>query len=69
MIYAQYLMDRYLGKKGQGLTEYAIILLLVVLIGVAIYTGTGVANIKAQITNLYSIIGTDLSTISTKSGS
>jgi len=44
LTYVQYLMNRYLGEKGQGLTEYAIILLLVVLIGVMIWFGF---NIKA----------------------
>lgn len=64
IMYAQYLMDRYLGKKGQGLTEYAIILLLVVLIGVTIYN---TSSLKDTITSIYSTINTDLGSI--KSGS
>lgn len=63
MMYAQYLMDRYLGKKGQGLTEYAIILLLVVAIGVAVWTDF---NIKTQITEMYSTIHADLTSITSK---
>lgn len=55
MMYAQYLMDRYLGKKGQGLTEYAIILLMVVLIAVVIWQGNG---LKSMITGIYQNIGT-----------
>ena len=51
MMYAQYLMDRYLGKKGQGLTEYAIILLMVVLIAVVIWQGNG---LKSMITGILS---------------
>lgn len=54
MMYAQYLMDRYLGKKGQGLTEYAIILLMVVLIAVVIWQGNG---LKSMITGIYQNIG------------
>lgn len=55
MMYAQYLMDRYLGKKGQGLTEYAIILLMVVLIAVVVWQGNG---LKSMITGIYQNIGT-----------
>jgi hypothetical protein len=62
MIYAQYLMDRYLGKKGQGLTEYAIILLLVVAIGLMVWTNF---NIKGQIQGFYQTISTDLGKITT----
>lgn len=58
--YVQYLWNRYMGEKGQGLTEYAIILLLVVIIGLLIYTQSG---LKGQIQGLYSTIGTNLSTL------
>ena len=62
--YVQYLMNRYLGEKGQGLTEYAIILLLVVLIGIAIWNNF---NIKASLALIYSKIGSDLSSIANSS--
>jgi hypothetical protein len=58
--YIQYVMDRYAGEKGQGLTEYAIILLLVVLIGVMIWFGF---NVRGSVSALYSKIGSDLSSI------
>lgn len=58
--YVQYLMNRYLGEKGQGLTEYAIILLLVVIIGMIVWFNFG---IKDQISTIYSKIGTDLKSI------
>ena len=62
IMYAQYLMDRYLGKKGQGLTEYAIVLLLVVMIGVVIWQGSGIYD---QLTKMYNAINKDLGTITT----
>ncbi|MCI1821954.1 MAG: hypothetical protein LKI63_06595 [Megasphaera sp.] len=64
LTYVQYLMNRYLGEKGQGLTEYAIILLLVVLIGVMVWFGF---NIKGSLSTIYSKIGSDLSSIATTS--
>lgn len=64
LTYVQYLMHRYLGEKGQGLTEYAIILLLVVLIGIMIWFSFG---IKGSLTSIYSKIGSNLSSIATTS--
>lgn len=58
--YAQYLWNRYMSEKGQGLTEYAIILLLVVLIGVMVWWGF---DIKASLSTIYSTIGTKLSSV------
>lgn len=58
--YVQYLMNRYLGEKGQGLTEYAIILLLVVLIGMLIWF---TFDIRGQLSTLYGKISSDLSSI------
>lgn len=60
MMYAQYLVDRYLGKKGQGLTEYAIVLLLVVLVGAVIW---GTSGIKESLDTMYTNINTTLSSI------
>ena len=56
--YVDYVFHKYFGVKGQGLTEYAIILLLVVLIGVTLFS---TSSLKAQITGLYTTITTDLS--------
>ena len=61
MLQMQQWMDRYLGKKGQGLTEYAIILLLVVLIGITIYS---TSSLSGKINAIYTQIGNDLSTMS-----
>lgn len=63
ILYMQQLMDRYLGKKGQGLTEYAIILLLVVLIGITIYSTN---HLQDKIQAIYTQIGTHLDTFSNK---
>ena len=57
--YVDCMLHKYFGVKGQGLTEYAIILLLVVLIGVVIFS---TSSLKSQITGLYSTITTDLRT-------
>ncbi|MGE1062987.1 hypothetical protein NXG27_10250 [Megasphaera paucivorans] len=62
--YIQYVMNRYAGEKGQGLTEYAIILLLVVLIGVMIWFGF---HVRGSVSMLYSKIGSDLSSIASSS--
>ena len=53
----QQLMDRYFVTEGQGLTEYAIILLLVVLSGVTLYTTNGIQN---KISGIYRTVGTYL---------
>lgn len=65
--YAQYFWNRYMSERGQGLTEYAIILLLVVLIGMAIYFGTGMMDIKSQLISIYSKIGSDMNSMATSS--
>lgn len=64
LTYMQYVMNRYLGEKGQGLTEYAIILLLVVLIGVMVWFGF---NIRGSLSTIYSKIGTNISSIANTS--
>lgn len=45
------------GKKGQGLTEYAVILGIVVLIGTAI---AGSDSFQTKVINLYDNVGTSL---------
>jgi hypothetical protein len=49
-----------LNRRGQGLTEYGIILLLVVLIGGAVWSGF---DIKASLSTIYSTISSDLQSI------
>ena len=49
-----------LNRKGQGLTEYALILLLVVMIGCLVWFH---ADIKEQISTIYAAIETDLKSI------
>ena len=61
--YVQYLWNRYMGEKGQGLTEYAIILLLVVLIGILVWF---TFDIRAQLSTIYGKISSDLSSIASK---
>ena len=58
--YVQYLWNRYMGEKGQGLTEYAIILLLVVLIGSMVWF---TFDIRGSLSTIYSKISSDLSSI------
>lgn len=58
--YVQYLWNRYMGEKGQGLTEYAIILLLVVLIGMLVWF---TFDIRGQLSTIYGKISSDLSSI------
>lgn len=61
-------MENYLSRKGQGMIEYAIIVLIVVLIGVTLY---GNSTISSQITNLYNKVGAtiDSNFTTTTSGS
>lgn len=47
-------------KKGQGLTEYGIILLLILGVGLGVYYGF---NIKAQVGDMYSTVSSDLRSI------
>lgn len=47
-------------KKGQGLTEYAVILGIVVLIGSTIAAND---NFKSSITSLYQTVGKSLNTL------
>jgi len=51
-IYWDYVNARYLGQKGQGMVEYAVILAMVVVLAAA-FTSTGdfTTNIKATLTN------------------
>ena len=60
LTYVQYLWNRYMGEKGQGLTEYAIILLLVVLIGIMVWF---TFDIRGSLSTIYHQISSDLSSI------
>ena len=42
-------LDRYLGEKGQGIVEYALILAFVVVVAVAITNGGGLREKVAQV--------------------
>ena len=50
-------LDRYLGEKGQGIVEYALILAFVVVVAVAITNGGGlrdkVQQVFTDITNAF----------------
>ena len=50
--YFKFLTHRYLGQKGQGIVEYAVILAVVVAIGVALSTGTFTTEINALYTSI-----------------
>lgn len=52
-------------KKGQGLTEYAVILGIVVLIGSTIAAND---NFKSSITSLYQTVGNSLDSLGTQVG-
>ena len=53
-------MKLTLDRKGQGLTEYGIILLLILCVGLGIWFGW---DIKSKVNNLYSAVSTDLESI------
>jgi pilus assembly protein Flp/PilA len=46
-LYLDYIKARYLGEKGQGIVEYALILAFVVVVAAAI-TGSGDLKTKVQ---------------------
>ncbi len=56
--YLRFLGRRYLGTKGQGIVEYAIVLGAVTAIGVAVYVHKG--NLTNVIENMYKDIITNL---------
>lgn len=54
----EYVKARYMGEKAQGMTEYAIILALVVAIAVAVFgsgtdgaLGTAISGVFTKVTN------------------
>lgn len=65
IFYAQQWMNRYWGRKGQGMTEYAIILLIVVAIGAAIYGSSGDGAFAKGLEGIYYNIITKINAIGT----
>ena len=56
--YLRFLGRRYLGTKGQGIVEYAIVLGAVTAIGVAVYANGG--SLRTVVNQLYTNIVTRL---------
>lgn len=50
--YLNYFKTRYLGQKGQGMVEYAVIIAVVVAIGVALIGGDNAA-LATKVSDLY----------------
>lgn len=53
--YLQYLSNRYLNEKGQGMVEYAVVVAVVIAIGVALLA-TGGGSISGYITDIFKSI-------------
>lgn len=59
-----YLKARYMSEKAQGMTEYAVVVALVVMIAVAVYTTTGGDyGLKLAITDLFGRISNEMDKI------
>lgn len=55
--YVQYVWDRYVGNKGQGMVEYAVIALIVVAAGTALYSSQSAdGGLQAALKTLYSTL-------------
>jgi len=57
LMYWKYLSQRYLGQKGQGIVEYAVILAVVVGIGVAL-SGSGDTSFSKSVQGLFTSLTT-----------
>lgn len=55
LMYGKYLSQRYLGQKGQGIVEYAVILAVVVGIGVTLSNST---SFSGSVTTLFNTLST-----------
>ena len=55
----KYLKARYMSEKAQGMTEYAVVLALVVIIAIAVYSGTG-NSLQTTLTNIFDSISAKL---------
>ena len=62
LMYWKYLSQRYLGQKGQGIVEYAVILAVVVGIGVAL-SGTGSTDFAGSVKGLYTSLTDKVKTL------
>lgn len=54
--YVQYVWDRYVGNKGQGMVEYAVIALIVVAAGTALYSSQTSGGLQGALTTLYTTL-------------
>lgn len=55
--YVQYVWDRYVGNKGQGMVEYAVIALIVVAAATALYTSSSATGgLQGALTTLYTTL-------------
>lgn len=54
LTYLSFLKARYLNQTGQGMVEYAVIIAVVVVIGIAL-TGTD-GTLSTEVTNLYNAV-------------
>lgn len=63
LTYVQYVWNRYVGEKGQGMVEYAVIVLIVVAVGVALYGASGEGSLSTAVTDLYGRITTQVDKI------
>lgn len=55
LTYLRYFQARYLGQKGQGMVEYAVIVAVVIAIGVAL-VDTGDGTIAGIISGVYTSV-------------
>ena len=56
LTYFNYFRNRYLGQKGQGMVEYAVIVAVVIAVGVALVSDTTSTSITTTIKDLYSTV-------------
>lgn len=57
----KYMKARYLNEKAQGITEYALLLVFVVAVAVAVLFGTDTgSSLKAGLTNAFSHVVNNL---------
>lgn len=63
LTYVQYLWDRYVGEKGQGMTEYAVIVLIVVGVAAAVYGSSSSGGLYSAINSIFTKITTAIEAI------
>lgn len=64
--YVQYVWDRYVGNKGQGMVEYAVIALIVVAAATALYTSqSATGGLQGALTTLYTTLVTKIGAVTT----